>query len=108
MWALDEALELIRKLEPGLRDAGWALGLTGSVLTRGESDKDLDLVVYPLNSTEVSKAKLITALGAYGWTRRSSVSATHRTWRHIGSEDCKQVEVWRTGDGRRVDVFLLT
>lgn len=108
MWNLDDALAVLRPLGPELLEAGWALGLTGSVLIDGQSDKDLDVIVYPLNSTEVSKSKLVAALEAQGWKRRSSVSATHRTWRNMGSEDCKQVEVWRAADGRRIDVFVLS
>lgn len=42
----DEALTLIRELEPKFAAAGYHLGLTGSVLYKGESEKDLDLIVY--------------------------------------------------------------
>jgi hypothetical protein len=42
-WSLDEALVLIRDLSPKLKQVGFAVALTGSVLTAGKSSKDLDL-----------------------------------------------------------------
>lgn len=44
---LEDALVLIRELEPKFDSAGYHLGLTGSVLYKGESIKDLDLICYP-------------------------------------------------------------
>lgn len=44
---IEDALTLIRELEPKFSDVGYHLGLTGSVLYKGESEKDLDLIAYP-------------------------------------------------------------
>ncbi len=44
---LESALTLIRSLEPALAAVGYHIGLTGSVLYAGKSDKDLDLMLYP-------------------------------------------------------------
>jgi hypothetical protein len=43
MWTLDEALPLIRKISPITQRHGFSVALYGSVLDRGESEKDLDL-----------------------------------------------------------------
>jgi hypothetical protein len=43
MWTLDNALPLIRRISPIARRHGFALALYGSVLDKGESEKDLDL-----------------------------------------------------------------
>jgi len=43
MWTLDNALPLIRRISPTARRHGFALALYGSVLDKGESEKDLDL-----------------------------------------------------------------
>lgn len=43
MWTLQEALPLIRKISPIAEKHGFSVALYGSVLVRGESEKDLDL-----------------------------------------------------------------
>lgn len=49
MWKLNDAIEEIKQLEPKLAAVGFHCALTGSVLYKGESIKDLDLVIYPHN-----------------------------------------------------------
>jgi hypothetical protein len=63
---LDSALTFIRELHPVLHKAGFAAALTGSVLIKGESDNDLDLVIYPLNAAECSFTALREALQGAG------------------------------------------
>ena len=43
MWTLSEALVLIRKISPIAQRHGFSVALYGSVLDKGESEKDLDL-----------------------------------------------------------------
>ena len=43
MWTLDEALSLVRSLQPEIRQFGYHLCLGGGVLNAGHSRKDLDL-----------------------------------------------------------------
>lgn len=108
-WTLDEAVRLMRRMWPGLQEAGWHIGLTGSVVYRGSSKKDLDLVAYPRDSSPGGSK--IHALQCYlrdrGWQRRSGPEATREIWREKGSKDEKHVEVWQTLDGRRVDVMVM-
>lgn len=48
-WTLDDALKLIRALQPESRRFGYHLCLGGGVLNKGESEKDLDLYFIQLN-----------------------------------------------------------
>lgn len=106
-WTLDEGLEVVRWFTPILAKVGFSIGLTGSVLTKGESNKDLDIIVYPLCTDRggVAEAKIALVLGGaeckYG---RFTVT---NAWREKGSLDNKHVEIW-TYKGRRIDVFFLT
>ena len=47
-WQLPEALELIRTLQPLVREWNLHICLGGGVLNKGESKKDLDLFILPL------------------------------------------------------------
>lgn len=48
-WILEDALKLIRELQPEMRQFGYHLTLGGGVLNRGSSKKDLDLFFLPMN-----------------------------------------------------------
>lgn len=43
MWTLEQALVIIRLLQPKVYSMGWHLCLGGGVLNKGVSNKDLDL-----------------------------------------------------------------
>lgn len=49
MWTLDEALALIRKMQPEIRRFNYHVALGGGVLNKGRSDKDLDLYFIPFS-----------------------------------------------------------
>jgi len=106
-WTLSEAVVLINELVEPLKKAGWSVGLTGSVLWNGESQNDVDLIVYPLDSSEASHRELRKALGVCGMELQHDVEVVHKEWRKGNSTDCKHVEVWLTSMGRRVDIFIL-
>lgn len=42
MWTLDNALPLIQRISPIAQRHGFSVALYGSVLDKGESEKDLD------------------------------------------------------------------
>lgn len=106
-WILEDAIALIRSIDVDINDAGFAIGLTGSVLHNGCSEHDLDLIIYPRNSSEVSYSKLTAALIKLGWTIDIERPYVLKSWFSKGSTDDKHVEVWRTPDDKRVDLFLL-
>lgn len=43
----EEAITLCRELEVRLKDIGYHCGLTGSMLYKGKSTKDIDIIIYP-------------------------------------------------------------
>lgn len=51
-WKLDEALELIRSLQPKVKTFGFHLCLGGGVLNKGFSEKDLDLYFLSLGKSK--------------------------------------------------------
>lgn len=53
MWTLDEALNLIREIQPQLRLQNYHVTLGGGVLNKGNSIKDLDLYFLPLEDDSV-------------------------------------------------------
>lgn len=109
-WTIAEARELAQKLQPLLREVGFDIGLTGSVFVRGESERDLDLIIYPLTTefSDVGPAREALRKGGLEcFTTRENVL---RQWRRLGSSDSKFVEVWMAGDvteRKRIDVFFL-
>lgn len=89
-----------------LQSKGYYVALAGSVLTRGISNKDLDVVVYPESAPAHTHEKLRSHLEAFGLKLQVPVESVHRRWRKLGSSDTKHVEVWFHGQ-RRVDIFTL-
>lgn len=59
---LDQALELVRACEPILANAGYHCGLIGSVLIHGQSDKDIDVVIYPHGAAHLTKSTDLLAI----------------------------------------------
>lgn len=99
VWTLDDAIAVIRELEPVASKAGYHLGITGGVLYRGYSKKDLDIVCYP-HCTEVApRREVMNQLGAAGITWHCRAS-------HEEYGDDKIIEQWDF-KGKSVDVFFL-
>lgn len=96
MIKIDQALLLIRKLQPVVMEAGYYLALAGGVLNNGRSPNDLDLVAVP--RTEHSTLQdLILALG------------TSLTWAMKPYSDvpCAKVTYWKHAIGD-VEVICIT
>ena len=107
-WTLESALAFIRKISPVVQGmAGFDLALAGSVLKKGESSNDLDLICFPLNASEVSRARLFNALMHCGLKRKWEPWEVQKFWCQQHSNDLKSVEVWFTEENQRVDFFLL-
>lgn len=111
-WILEEALEFVRYVDPFLREAGFTLGLTGSVVLSGRSEDDLDVIVYPLSlNVGSTRDQAADALKKAGMKMGCSREYVTERWRQKGSVDTKWVEAWRVVDlrwkAKRVDVFFL-
>lgn len=107
MWTLEEAQQVLARVAIPMNQAGIGVGLTGSVLTRGESKNDLDLVLYPL-TTALDRWPVIASkvLAEEGFELVVAAYKVKVAWRNQGSSDDKLVEVWRL-NRKRVDVFYL-
>ena len=62
MWEIEEALALIRRIQPALKPLGYHVCLGGGVLNHGGSMKDLDLFFVPLTN---DKAPALNSLWAF-------------------------------------------
>ena len=107
MWVRANVLELvIPSLQLELNARGWHCALAGSVLNKGESKHDLDIVVFPHCSENASIVKMREGLHAAGLHIERTAEELRRFWREKGSEDRKHVEIWATAQGRRIDVIV--
>ncbi len=72
MWTLEDALLLIREIQPRIYKFAYHVCLGGGVLNRGESEKDLDLYFSPFSDTALAKpAELLVYLDSVLGTRYS-------------------------------------
>lgn len=70
-FTIENALEIVRHLEPKLAEIGYHTALTGGCLYRGGSDKDVDIILYPhIPTLTVEDAVLHATLEAAGFVNR--------------------------------------
>ena len=105
VWTLEAALEVIRAIQPLVREFGYHVALGGGVLNKGESRKDLDLYFLSLDNPK-------TPADASRLTRW--LDATWGKGTPIGDDDYdtdKDVVYAEkntyTSQGRRIDVFVI-
>ena len=106
-WTLVDALDFLRGLQARVEPIGYHVGLLGSVLLKGESLNDLDILIYPASTEKKSHGRLFDVFIGYNMTLVIDVQDVQAKWRRDGSQDTKQVSVWSWG-GRSVDVFFLS
>ncbi len=105
MWTRELAIKLVEKLEPELAKIGAHCALAGSVLYKGESKKDLDIIIYPHKSDwnnpfQVEPIKLFL----HGFFK----GATIKDCGGVSQiRDAKQVSWLMTPNNRRIDFFFL-
>jgi hypothetical protein len=110
VWFLDEAIDLVRELDPSVMAYGWHCTLAGSVLYEGSSASDLDLLFFPHKvGGGATRNGLHTALTRFGLERYQTTNQVRAWWAKQGSTDAKHVEVYRDKrpgkKERRIDVF---
>jgi len=106
-WRAREAAVFVRKLQIEVQKVGWHTGITGSVLQKGNSDNDLDLILYPHVQTAGDYDGLVGCLGTFGLVRLFTSEDVARHWKEKGSLDTKHVEVWVDRDKHKIDMFIL-
>lgn len=104
VWCNTDSLDFIRSLEYEIAKIGFHVGLRGSVLMQGQSDHDLDLIIYPHDSTVCRAFELHRMLWRSGLIQQKTVAQIHAGWRSRGSNDEKNVEIWTFG-GLVVDIL---
>jgi hypothetical protein len=116
VWTQREGIEVVQALELHFaREAPdtWHAALGGSVLHKGRSEKDLDVIVIPhaADKSPINHAFIIRALDpllvSFGWKKFLSTRDVHEDWERRGITDEKHVSIWLAADGRRVDVLVL-
>jgi hypothetical protein len=90
-----------------LLDVGYVTGMTGSVLWDGTSNKDLDIIVFPLTTEKQDVEAVHSVLKSCGLRLGLNREQILKIWRRKGSLDNKHVEYWDYR-GRRVDIFYLS
>lgn len=108
MWTLLSARMFITSIEEAVQAVGYHIGLTGSVLNRGESSHDLDLIFYPASTVRQDVDELESVLKKAGLEKRFDKAFIQKVWRKKGSQDTKHVESWLDIHKRRIDIFLLS
>ena len=93
-WEMDEAVELIREMEPQASALDMHVGMTGSVLFKGKSEKDLDIVVYGHDNSDIEVEDLYVLAQAVGLTPLRVIPSTENL-----------AVACQTEDGRRVDLL---
>ena len=102
-WDLASGRQFIRIFNEHLHTVGYACGLTGSVLERGKSNKDLDVIVFPLKKLQaISQVDLERSIQDFGmkFVRLPNHGKGY-------TDDGKLVQVW-SFFGLRVDLFFLS
>ena len=106
-WTHSLAIEFIHMLRKPLKNAGYDVGMTGSVLWDGTSNKDLDIIVFPLTTEKQDIEAVHRQLESCGLRLGLDREQITKIWRRKGSLDNKHVEYWEYR-GRRVDIFYLS
>ena len=104
LWTLEQGLRFVRLLEQALAPH-YHVALLGSVLQKGESAKDIDIMIVPHTTERNNIWEIWSLLNGFGLHFKIGCDVVHDAWRKAGSADTKHVEVW-TYRGKRVDVFI--
>jgi hypothetical protein len=105
-WTLDEGLQLLRTLRPAVLRVGFTVALGGSLAYKGFSEKDADIIIFPMSADKIDFEALYSVLNEFGLKQVYDREQVVARWRAIGSTDTKHVEVWSYGD-KRVDFLFL-
>lgn len=106
-WTRSAAIRFAARVERALAPLKFHVGIVGSVLHRGRSSKDLDLIVYPhdLSTATWNDDDIKVYMYRAKLVRRLSARMLLQYWAAKSSSDTKYVDVWERPGGQRVDVF---
>lgn len=98
MISVQQGIELAQRLEPKFAEFGYHIGLTGSVLFKGTSEKDIDFVLYPHDPEKT--------LGAQEIAYKIATFADKRPWCITDSPYVNRTVIIASIGGVRVDFLL--
>lgn len=102
-WTLDEALDFIRDLQPCMTALNYHVCLGGGVLNKGESEKDLDLFILPLNGYESAAREVVKELATIlGHSRALRDGPDYYADAHFHFQEAYKF----TYNGKRIDIFI--
>lgn len=99
MWTKDQAIELITKVWNGVSIYGYHIALTGSVLYKGASDNDLDIVLYPSDTPHDDYRQCLDYLKKE-WNITEHFAVNWDNSQHKLVFDCTTIE------GRKINIFI--
>ena len=102
LWTLDDARMFCYDLHDHLLPLGYDVGLAGGCLLRGKSDKDIDVIIYPLKRLFSNFELMKQSLPNFGL---KFIGLPNNNIGYI--DDGKCVEIWEY-DGKRVDLLFLS
>jgi hypothetical protein len=98
MWNIANAIALIESIRPKIEEQNFSVALTGGVLFRCHSSKDMDLVFYPMNQVKPDYSNVLAVLMAR-LPVKSIVAVNHPI-------DAKLVFTVHLQDKKRIDLFF--
>jgi hypothetical protein len=113
---LENAVKLCRIADFELREKNWTVGLTGSTLFKGHSEKDYDIICYPMKSLLKDKCCKEDVINGFISILESDVKSLVKrlsmwdTMLHPsspGPDDLKDVWCVTFDNGLRIDFFFL-
>jgi len=106
MWTREQAFWVLERLELIMASMGAHVALNGSVLYRGSSEKDLDVIIYPHNKQQEELWETYPLKMAI---KKFFQAETINNCEGISQiRDGKQVAWLKTPEGKRVDLFFLS
>lgn len=101
-WTFDEAVIEVRRIGIVTACGGWYASIGGSVLHKGYSDHDLDIIFIPHCHARIED--LHEALLLAGLTLVRDAETVRAGWEY---PDVKHVEEWKTVNGKRIDAIVM-
>ncbi len=100
MITIEKGIEIARIVETVVSAVGYHCGLGGSLLHKGQSEKDIDIFIYPHNGYELRPDALRNALRLARFTCRGNNGNSE-------FQDSKVIESWDYVGGYRIDFIFL-
>jgi hypothetical protein len=102
MWELKDGAEIAKILKEPIWQIGFAIALTGGAVYRGYSDKDLDLLFYPLEAPYNDYVSVIN------YCLKAFEVEDFFVIQHKQKKSQKIVAVLKLKDDRRIDLLFPT